>query len=72
MAESENDSSTSKSWKVWVLGIAIILGGISGCTVSLLSGGSPGEAIQEGVQGITQGVQTIKGGETTQQTGSQE
>ena len=60
-------TTTSKTWKVWVLGIAIILGGISGCTVSLLTGGNASDALKEGIEGITQGVETIKTGEAPAQ-----
>ena len=65
MADTTN--TTSKTWKVWVLGIAIILGGISGCTVSLLTGGNASDSIKQGIEGITQGVDTIKTGEAPAQ-----
>ena len=56
MAE-ENKTS---SWKIWVVGIAIIIGGISGCTTKIFTGGNPGDALNEGVSGVTQGVGVIK------------
>lgn len=64
---ADTTTTTSKTWKVWILGIAIILGGISGCTVSLLTGGNASDSIKQGIEGITQGVDTIKTGEAPAQ-----
>lgn len=57
------EETKTSSWKVWTVGIAIILAGISGCTVKMFTGGNPGDALSEGVSGVTQGVQVIKSGD---------
>ena len=57
------ENTKAKSWKVWVVGIALILGGISGCTVTVLKDGDISGGVTQGVEGIKEGVGVIQSGE---------
>lgn len=53
----------SNSWKIWTVGICIIVSGITSCTTQVLTGGNVGSAVNEGAAGIKQGVEVIQSGE---------
>lgn len=53
----------SKSWKIWTVGICIIVSGITSCTTQVLTGGNVGEAVSQGAGDIKQGYDVINTGE---------
>lgn len=55
-------SQTSPSWKIWTVGICIIVSSITSCTTSLLTGGDMATALGGGATGIKQGVEVIQTG----------
>ena len=57
------EETKTSSWKVWTVGIAIILGGISGCTVAILRDGDIVGGVTQGVDGVKQGGGIIQSGE---------
>jgi hypothetical protein len=56
-------TETKKSWKVWIYFAGVAMLGIGGCTVKLMTGGNPVEAIQEGTSTVKQGYDATKSGE---------
>lgn len=57
------ETGKTKSWKVYALGIALIISGISGCTVTVLRDGDISGGVTQGVEGVKQGAEVIQSGE---------
>lgn len=53
----------SASWKVWTVGICVIVSSITSCTTQLLTGGDFAGALSGGASGVKQGVEVIQSGE---------
>ena len=53
----------STSWKVWTVGICIIVSSITSCTTQLLTGGDLAGALGSGASGVKEGVEIIQSGE---------
>ena len=52
-----------KSWKIWTVGICIIVSSITSCTTQLLTGGDFAGALSGGASGVKEGVEIIQSGE---------
>ena len=44
------ETGKTKSWRVYALGIALIISGISGCTVTVLRDGDISGGVTQGVE----------------------
>ena len=53
----------STSWKVWTVGICVIVSSITSCTTQLLTGGDFAGALSGGASGVKEGVEIIQSGE---------
>lgn len=62
-----DEATKTSSWKIWTVGVCIIVAGISSCTTKILTGGNPADAVTQGATDAKQGYDVIKSGELPSQ-----